>query len=185
MVQRRHLVAFQFHSTFLLLTLPRRAGTATPKRQVFHFPFFLYSRVARHWLCRIMFTLFLRFDSAHCQFHEHNHGHKYPSGDRLVSVLGMRVCQVYVQLDTSACILRSCSDVSSEDGNRQRQAYAHNNVAAKGCCQVGCAIERCTASLNPIRLYVWTTYGNARKCPQTACAVELEKSDNKTCSVKK
>ena len=54
---------------------------------------------------------------------------------------------------------------SRKDGNRQRQAYAHNNVAAKGCCQVGGKIERCTALPNPIRLYVWTTYGNARNCP--------------------
>ena len=54
---------------------------------------------------------------------------------------------------------------SRKDGNRQRQAYAHNNVAAKGCCQVGCAIENSSGVLNPIRLYVWTTYGNARKCP--------------------
>ena len=51
---------------------------------------------------------------------------------------------------------------SRKDGNRQRQAYAHNNVAAKGCCQVGGEIERYTVLHNPIRLYVWTTYGNAR-----------------------
>lgn len=164
-MQRRHLVAFQFHHfyfPFANTTKACRYGN-TEETSV-PFSIFLILQTGKGTLhgYRTVFTLFLRFDSAHCQFHEHNHGHKYPSEDWLVTMLGMRVCRVYVQWDTSACMLRRFSDVSSEDGNRQRQAYAHNNVAIKGSCQVGGVIERCTASLNPIRLCVWTTYRNAR-----------------------
>ena len=102
--------------------------------------------------------------------HENNHGHKYPSEDPLVTVLGMRVCREYIRWDTSVCILRRYSNDSPKVGNRQRQAYAHNNVAIKGCCQVGCVIERFTEPPNPICLRVRTT-----------CRTQLETSINSLC----
>ena len=76
--------------------------------------------------------------------------------------------------------LRESATTDRKDPKGRKQAYAHNMIAAKSCCQVGGAIESPTGTLNPIRPYVWTAYRNGRNVHKAIYAVEVRKLANKT-----